>query len=155
MANPSRLRLRAAVPGDLDALVALEQRLFRGDRLSRRSFMRALAAPTAALIVAESAAEIVGYGLVHFRARSHRARLYSLAVAPEAAGRGIGRALLQAVEARARASGCAVMRLEVDAGNHRAADLYRRNGYVVFGRHDAYYADGADALRMEKTLPTQ
>jgi len=146
--------LRSGVRGDLDNLLALERRAFAGDRLARRSFRHLLGAPTAALLVAEEDGRLVGYALVLFKARSGLARLYSIAVAPECAGRGAGTLLLAAAEAAARARGCRLMRLEVDANNARAIARYRKAGYAAFGRRPGYYENGADALRFQKQLST-
>jgi ribosomal protein S18 acetylase RimI-like enzyme len=44
------------------------------------------------------------------------------------------------------------MRLEVNERNRRAIRLYEKAGYHRFGRYDAYYEDGAPALRYEKPL---
>jgi len=88
--------LRAGDLSDLDALVSLEERVFAGDRVSRRGFRRFLTSPRAALVVAAEDGVLAGYALVLFRAGSIVARLYSLAVAPEFARRGIGTALLKA-----------------------------------------------------------
>lgn len=144
--------LRPAQRADLDALLALEERAFRTDRIARRSFQRFLAAPNAALIVVELAGAFAGYALVSLRTDSKAARLYSIAVARKAAGHGIGRALLAAAEAAARARGAEAMRLEVHERNRRAAKLYRLNGYQPIGRRDGYYGDGGAALRFEKFL---
>src|SRR5512132_2007913 len=83
-------QVRPAQAADLDALLALESQAFRTDRISRRSFRRLLAAPSAAVMVAEHGGEIAGYALVLFRNGTPIARLYSIAVAPDAAGRRIG-----------------------------------------------------------------
>ncbi|MEU5155748.1 GNAT family N-acetyltransferase [Glycomyces sp. NPDC021274] len=55
--------------------------------------------------------------------------LISMWVAPEARGRGVGDALIGAVEQWARRSGAGTLRLSVAAGNPAAAALYRRNGF--------------------------
>jgi ribosomal protein S18 acetylase RimI-like enzyme len=55
--------------------------------------------------------------------------VHDLAVAPQFRGRGIGKALLEAVAADARALGCGKVTLEVRADNARAIDLYRRVGF--------------------------
>jgi len=146
------LRLRPGTSADLDALLALERESFRTDHLSPRSFHRFLASPTAALIVAEHAGRLVGYALVLFRPKSTVARLYSIAVAPASAGRGIGPRLLAAAEEASRRRHCATLRLEVHEHNAAAISRYQKSGYRMFGRHLDYYDDHGNALRFEKRL---
>jgi ribosomal protein S18 acetylase RimI-like enzyme len=144
--------LRRGAPSDVDALVRLEQQVFAGDRVSRRGFLRFMGSPRAVLLVAVEAADLAGYALVLFRQKSFVARLYSIAVAPHFAGRGIGVALLAAAEEAACERGRRVLRLEVHERNSRAIERYRKAGYVEFGRYANYYADRGHALRFEKRL---
>ena len=144
--------LRAGIAADLDALLALENFVFATDRCSRRSFRRFLVSPLASVIVAECGGRLAGYALVLFRPNSAVGRLYSIAVAPEETGRGIGGRLLAAAEERALARGCMILRLEVHARNVAAIRLYDKAGYRRFGRYAGYYGDGGDALRYEKLL---
>ena len=144
--------LRRGTLADLDDLVALENAVFVIDRMSRRSFRHALASSSAALLVARLADRLAGYALVLFRPRSAIGRLYSIAVAPHMSGLGIGSALLSGAEAAARRRGCLAMRLEVHDHNTAAIRRYEKSGFRLFGRHRAYYEDGGDALRFEKTL---
>jgi ribosomal protein S18 acetylase RimI-like enzyme len=132
--------------------LAIENQVFLTDRMSARSLRRLLGSATAAVIAAECGARLAGYGLVLFRRTGTRARLYSIAVTPDAAGRGIGRALLVAAEAAASAHGCCALRLEVDTRNTRARQLYVASGYVQIRTLDGYYQDGGQALRLEKRL---
>jgi len=146
------MRVRRAEPGDVDALIKLEHRVFATDRLSRRSLRRLLDSPSAAVLVAVENAQLAGIAIVLFRARSAVARLYSIAVAPHVGGRGVAAMLLDAAEEAALARGCRTMRLEVHRANHAAISRYRKSGYREFGRYRTYYEDGADALRFEKRL---
>ena len=146
------ISVRQAERGDIDALVKLERRVFATDRLSRRSLHRFLRSPTADVIVAEENAQLAGVVIVLSRSRSAVARLYSIAVAPHAGGRGVAAMLLDAAEAAALARGSRTMRLEVHHTNHAAISRYRKSGYREFGRHRAYYEDGGDALRFQKRL---
>ncbi len=52
-----------------------------------------------------------------------------VAVAASARGRGIGTALLQAIEDRARQEDCQSIRLDVIHGNDGARRLYERQGF--------------------------
>ena len=137
---------------DLDALIALERGVFTTDILSRRSFRRFLTAAGPTLLVAAADGRLAGYVLVLYPPRSGHARLYSIAVAPHIARRGIGPLLLAAAEAAARRRGRRTMRLEVHEHNTRAIARYEKSGYRLFGRHPHYYDDRADALRFEKAL---
>ena len=144
--------VRRSEPDDLDALMALEQRVFATDQLSRQSMRRLLVSRTAEVLVAEQGGRLVGTAVVLFRRRSAVARLYSIAVAPPMRGHGVGTTLLEAAEACARYHGCNAMRLEVNQSNAAAISRYRKSGYRQFGLHGAYYEDGGDALRFEKRL---
>ena len=137
---------------DIDALVALENAVFTTDILSRQSFRHFLASPKSSLIVAEDSDKLAGYALVLYPTRSKLARLYSIAVAPHIASRGIGPLLLAAAEAAAAHRRRRAMRLEVHEHNTRAIERYEKSGYRLFGRHRRYYDDGGDALRFEKPL---
>lgn len=131
---------------DVDRLVEIERSAFSGDRLSRRALRWLSASPSAAMIVAECTGSVVGYAVALFRSASRVARLYSIASDRP----GIGRALLQAVEAAAINRGRTAMRLEVRADNSRAIGLYEKAGYRRFGERPGYYDDGMSALRMQK-----
>jgi ribosomal-protein-alanine acetyltransferase len=144
--------IRPARPTDLDALAALEARVFAGDRISRHSMRRLAASPTATMLVAEAGGAVAGYALALFRAGSRTARLYSIAVDAGVAPPGTGRLLLAAVEEGASGRGAAAMRLEVRADNARAIALYERAGYRGMGRRAGYYEDGADALLYRREL---
>ena len=81
------------------------------------------------MLVASGAEAPVGYAVVLTRRGSRSARLYSIAVAAEAAGRGIGSRLLAAAEEAARRRGADRLHLEVRADNSTAIRLYERAGY--------------------------
>jgi len=88
------LLLREAKPADLDALVALEHRAFVTDRLSRRSMQRLIHSGGADIVVAQQGNDLIGVVIALFRKNSAVARLYSIAVAPHAGGRGLAAMLL-------------------------------------------------------------
>ena len=146
------LTIRSGALDDLDAVYALECAAFSADRLSRRALRRFLKASHRPVLVARIGGRLAGYILISMNARSRAARIYSLAVDANLARRGVGRELLRAGERFALAHGRAAMRLEVRYDNEAALALYRRLGYEDFGRYPGYYADGAEALRLEKRL---
>jgi ribosomal-protein-alanine N-acetyltransferase len=74
----------------------------------------------------------------------------NVAVHPDARRRGIARALLESVFARARVVGSRIVILEVRPSNTEAIPLYESFGFRVVGRRRGYYYDtGEDALVME------
>jgi ribosomal protein S18 acetylase RimI-like enzyme len=145
--------IRDAVPDDLNALVALEKRCFELDRLSRRSFQHLITHGHAFILVADGDdGAMLGNAVVLLHRSTPLARLYSIAVAPEARGRKLGAALLEAAEARALELGSSFMRLEVRPDAPAPYRLYRSHGYRELGTYADYYEDGAHAIRMEKAL---
>lgn len=148
----NEVTIRAAGLGDLEAIFALEQAVFSSDRLSRRSLRAFIMSPHQPLLVAMLGGRLAGYALVALRRRAAAARLYSIAVDPRIGRRGVGRALMIACEQYAAAHGREALRLEVRHDNYAAIALYQRLGFHQFGHYEAYYADGARALRLEKRL---
>jgi len=144
--------IRRATLNDLDALLAIEDRCFETDRLSRRSFRHLLSRGHAATLVEEDGGRICGYVMVLFNAGTSLARLYSIAVDPECRGGGAGRRLALAAEAAAREEDRAYMRLEVRRDNEASLALFRVLGYRQFGVYSDYYEDHMEALRFEKRL---
>ena len=159
-APKTSLSIRQANVDDLDDLVTLENAGFETDRLSRRSFRHWLGqtggqrtnVTLVAVATIDGRASTVGYGLLLFRKGTAMARLYSLAVSPQARGLGAGKALLAALEDAAFEHDRLTVRLEVSETNTAAISLYEKAGYHRFGTYPDYYDDGSSALRYEKWL---
>lgn len=143
---------RKATLDDLDALMDLEQRCFTSDRMSRRSFKHQLQQDSNLLMVATKSEQVLAYILIFLRQGTSLARLYSIAVSPDAHGMGVGRGLLTQAEEIAAEQGRMFMRLEVRKDNKAAITLYERMGYRQFGLYTDYYEDHADALRFQKRI---
>ena len=97
-------------------------------------------------------------GFVMARAAGGEAEILTLAVAPAARGRGLGRALLQTAINRAQAMGAKTMFLEVGADNPHALALYAGLGFAKVGTRKGYYAGpsgGTDALVLRLSLPAK
>jgi ribosomal-protein-alanine N-acetyltransferase len=144
--------LRDARWTDLPALTALEAELFPGDAWPQASWWAELAGrPRREYVVAEGSGTLLGYGgLDHGGEVSD---VMTVAVAPAARGRGLGRLLLDELERRAWGRGAAHVMLEVRADNAAATGLYRAAGYTVLSTRRGYYQPGGiDALVMRKTL---
>lgn len=83
----------------------------------------------------------------------------SLAVDPSTRGLGLGTALMQAAEAKARAMDKRTMSLGVITENHGAIRLYQRLGYTTTKTWDGFlvrFVSGSAAVhRMEKSLGSE
>ena len=96
--------------------------------------------PTTTIFLAYVAGRAVGIATCFLGFSTFAARpllnIHDLAVLPDHRGTGVGRALLQAAEHRARELGCARLTLEVQDGNVRAKQVYRAAGFAqaVYGR---------------------
>ncbi len=153
MTPAAAVRVRRAELFDLDDLVALEERTFDSDRLSRTQYRRHLDSDSAKVLVASAGPHrFLGTAVLFFRKHSRVARLYSLATIPEARGQGVGSALLAAADRLARRQRCNALRLEVRVDNPGAIRLYERLGFHRIGRRSGYYEDGADAWRYERLV---
>jgi ribosomal protein S18 acetylase RimI-like enzyme len=132
---------------DAPALDALERSAFTGDRIALASWRRLLRSPSARVLVARDGGgrALPGACVVLLRRGTFVARLYSLAVAPQARNSGLASALVTEALGHARRAGCALLRLESRADNAGAHRLFRRFGFVPSGRKSAYYEDGAPA----------
>jgi len=144
--------IRPAEVPDIPALVALEQRCFQTDRLSRRQFRYMLTKANAHVLLNEADGAINGYVLLLFSRGTSMARLYSIAVDESARGQGIGQALVEAAEEAARERDCAYLRLEIRKDNPASIALFTRLGYEPFGEYGDYYEDHMGAWRYEKSL---
>jgi ribosomal-protein-alanine N-acetyltransferase len=152
-ASKADLRIRKGRPSDAGRLAELEESVFPSDRIARRRFAALAKRPSACVLVALRGADIVGYAILLTRRGIRSARLYSLAVAPEAAGQGVGRRLLTQIELAARRRRMLRLRLEVRADNRSAIRLYEGAGYSLSGRRPDYYSDGMTALLYARDLP--
>lgn len=136
----------------MEALAALERASFRTDRIPERQFRYLIGRRTVSVLVAERGGKFAGNVVTLFRKGSDRARVYSIAVSPEARGAGLGRSLLGAAEAEARRRGCVYMRSEIRPDNGASQALFRSAGYRSAGVCREFYEDGADALCFERRL---
>ncbi len=80
-------------------------------------------------------AELVGLVGLAFTADDDEARFFHLVVSAEHQGKGVGRAAVKALIARAADAGCKILTLTVSPRNGPAMDLYRSLGFLPSGQH--------------------
>ena len=91
-------------------------------------------------------------GFILARAAGGEAEILTLAVAPSARRRGLGRQLVRAAAHHAAQLGASILFLEVADDNIAAQTLYRSVGFLPVGRRKAYYG-GRDADVLKAILP--
>jgi ribosomal-protein-alanine N-acetyltransferase len=134
-----------------EVLAALHARCFRTPKpWSAADFSGFLADSLCFLLVEGDAGFLLG------RAVAGEAELLTLAVAPDARRRGLGRKLVARFLYQARLRGADSAFLEVSAENAAAMALYESAGFAQSGRRSGYYRtpDGTrvDALVMHREL---
>ena len=137
---------------DLDDLTRLEQAAFAADGFHRQQLRYLLTRANASIYVADEAGSVQGSAIMLWRKRTKVGRLYSIATAPSARGKGVGHLLLQTCEQAAVQQSCREVSLEVRITNLSAITFYERHGYRAIEQIPNFYEDGTTALRMRKPL---
>ncbi len=157
---------------DFDAIAALARRIWRehyvsiiskeqieymlAGRFTAENLAKYLDAPDRWMRVLRDGDEIVGYCSWSLSGRPREMKLEQLYLLPRLHGRGLGRAMMELVEADARARACDTLVLTVNKKNTTASRVYFAAGFQV--REEAVFDIGngyvMDDYVMEKRLPT-
>jgi putative acetyltransferase len=152
---PDTISIAAETPGQPEILALLKQ----SDAFSEARYPRTssylvsaefLAQPHVRFMVARMDGVAVGCGALVL-ADDHSAEIKRMIVDEAHRGQGIGRAVLDALEAAGKDAGVKVIRLETGPQNHDALTLYRRYGYHERGPFGAYPED-PHSVFMEKAV---
>ncbi|WP_179023166.1 GNAT family N-acetyltransferase [Streptomyces sp. IMTB 2501] len=159
MPEPS---IRVAVAGDEEALALLDRATW--------STLHAVSPPPEGpffderhvprdYLVAEADGRVVGYIRIArptpLASNAHVLQIQGLAVADEARGQGLGRALIRAAAGEARSRGARRLTLRVLGHNAPARALYESEGFAVEGvQPEEFLLDGAyvDDVLMGRKL---
>ena len=120
------------------------------------------------LFVAEADGEVVGTAIINqqqvdayegaawqYPAKDEEVMvLHTLAIAPQMAQRGFGKAFVRFYEDYARQHGCRYLRMDTNARNLRARAMYRKLGYAEIGIVPCVFngIDGVQLVLLEKKL---
>jgi len=118
---------------------------WRPDRIAA-----AIRDPEHVVLLARSGPEVAGFAIMLYRDR--HAHLSLLAVAPRWRRGGVGRRLLERLEATALVAGVEWIGLEVRARNRGARTFYERLGYHARDYVPGYYRGRESAIRMRRHL---
>lgn len=136
--------VRAAHPADAGAVSALEAELFGGGAWSGEVVEGELANATRRVVVAEVGEDVVGYAILF--AVGETADLQRVGVEVRHQRRGLARALLAALALDTYPR----VLLEVRSDNDAALALYEAAGFHRVSTRRRYYADGCDAVVMQR-----
>jgi GNAT superfamily N-acetyltransferase len=154
-ARPEGVLVRDAVPDDVGQVVDLVRQLARYERsedavqAAEEDLRRALfcTSPQVFALVAEAEGKVIGIAVyfVSFSTWTGRHGLYleDLFVVPEHRSRGVGRALLGSLAARALDRGCARVEWAVLDWNQPAIDFYRSLGAIANDDWTTFRLSGA------------
>lgn len=143
----STLMIRRFKPADLQRVYEIEAKSFK-DPYHPLFLISLYEQYGDTFLVAEQNGKVVGYVIA--RKVNAKGHIIAIAVDPEHRCRGIGRALMLAVEEELKKKGVTEFWLEVRVSNTRAVKFYRRLGYIERGILKGYYADGEDAILLKK-----
>ncbi|MDI9616489.1 MAG: N-acetyltransferase [Methanothrix sp.] len=143
------MRIRRACMDDLDRIVEIEKLCFPEDVLFTRGLFSFLLRNVTALVACDND-EIVGFVIGYLTGRT--GVIYTIDVHPDHRRKGVGSALLGAIEREMQAAGARRFRLEAAISNTAALNLYRKAGYVEGEVLRNYYGYGKDAVRLWKEV---
>ena len=106
---------------------------------SENALLEEIDNPAAYFVTAVEGDEILGYGGMH--TVLGESYIDNIAVFPQYRGRGVGRAVTQALIEKAKENGGAFITLEVRASNTPAIALYTSLGFETAGVRKRFYTD--------------
>ncbi len=134
--------VRPALPGDTEAIAALERDCFS---LPRDAAWIASSLPL--FLVAAAGEELLGYA--DMLTVLDEGYMGNIAVVPACRRMGVGRALMESLLERGRSLRLAFLTLEVRESNAAAISLYAELGFTEVGRRKKYYEmPSEDAILM-------
>lgn len=147
------VRVRIATLKDLGEILDLEKRNGEPAKEDLRAlFVLKNPNEKCFFFVAEENGEIIGYSRVHFYKWNNSAYVITVLVDSRHRRKGVGTALLKAMEAFAKKNKARVIMLDTAVDNTPALQLYFKNGYKICGYNDKLYQNGKVALCLAKEL---
>lgn len=149
----TQIRLSLAHSDDAPTIAAMSRQLIEHGLAwswDEARIERCLRNRDCVVLAARDRRRLVGFAIMEFYAV--HAHLNLLAVQPGYRRRGVGRQLLEWLEASARTAGIFTVNLELRANNDGARSFYAKLGFRETGRKAAYYDGREDALRMTHDL---
>lgn len=160
MVLASSVVIRPAMERDLEGIVSLNRAALPENYLPE-FFENLMRVYGEYFLAAEIEGRFVGYAMCRIELGMHqngsfgiikKGHIVSLAVDKGQRRQGIGRALVEEVMRRMKATGLKECFLEVRVTNEPAIKLYEKLGFRTYRRVTSYYSDGTDGLIMSISL---
>lgn len=153
--NGSEPIVRDASAADFERLCAIDRAAF-GDHAYDRYALRQFIAlfPRCVLVAEDRGGTPLGMAVGGLVTPGRCAWVLSVAVVPEARGRGIGRRLAERITQRLHDLGAPEIRLTVAAENVAARTLYESLGYHLVATDASYFGAGEPRLVLQWTPPS-
>jgi ribosomal-protein-alanine N-acetyltransferase len=150
-ANPL---IRGAQPSDFPALLEIDAVSFpTAVAYSASDLSHFMNRAGAITLVLECDGSIAAFMIAEVASQRKAATIITIDVLDEFRRRGFASLLLERMEEILAERGAKTCKLEVDVGNAGAITFYEKRGFKTVRRLKNYYANGADAWRMEKGYP--
>jgi len=149
-------QLRMATPDDLDAIMAIETRVFEDDAWSSGTMLAELRDRNGYYLVAfppDDPSRVDAYAGLRSPRRQPQADIQTIAVVESARRQGLGRVLMLRLIDEARDRGASELFLEVRADNPSAQNLYESLGFEQIAVRPKYYGGVVDANIMKLLIP--
>jgi [ribosomal protein S18]-alanine N-acetyltransferase len=159
----AQYKIRPALPGDLERILEIERASFGREAYDRKLFayymdkcgnLFLVAARRPARDGKAQRGRLWGYLIASLREGrlAGSAELVSVAVAPEARGKGAASALLESALRRLARRGAERLNLVVRATNEPARAFYEKYGFRRLRIVPGYYEDGGDGIAMSRPV---
>jgi ribosomal-protein-alanine N-acetyltransferase len=155
-AGTSPVTIRTAESGDLSFVCDVSRRVFRRYGPYEEILPRWFISGLTMTVLAETPRGPVGFAMMarvaDQGAEQETAEIMAIAVEPARQGHGVGHALMEALERKAREASVRRLILHTAIDNMAAKVLFSRLGFSVAEARKGFYPEGQNALMMCKML---
>jgi ribosomal-protein-alanine N-acetyltransferase len=151
--NSPEMSFRFAGEEDIKDLLSVERDVYEDIPWTASHFKSEIVTNRfSTFIVAESSQIIKGYIGLRWDRKFSNLHISNFIVMKSWQHKGIGTQLFDYALEFAKINGIGKMSLEVGRDNQEAQGFYRKRGFESIQILESYYADGSDAVEMEKVL---
>ncbi|MEM2943972.1 MAG: GNAT family N-acetyltransferase [Methanomassiliicoccales archaeon] len=149
--NGLHIKVKEASVANINEIESIEKLCFSPEERFDRSLLEAILRNRNFItFIAEVEGSVAGYATMHFSRVSIDSMIVSIAVFPRFRRKGVGTALMRALEKKSVKMGSTRIVLQVNTRNAGALYFYEKLGFYQKCILRDYYGPGIDAFLMEK-----